>query len=118
MLFYCLAVFLLVNVAFAVNVNIPDMPDSQFADNEASVNVSIPEIFDKHSKTFKFYLTLNATLSNNVEIAFGKNGIINDNKLTHEETDIIVGWDCGRWFLRPKGLREFYYSNGNFSISL
>jgi hypothetical protein len=101
----------LINNISAVNITIPDMPDSQFADNEASVNAVIPEIFDRQSKTFKFSITLNATSSNNVEIAFGKNGIINDNKLTHEETDIIVGWDCGRWFLRPKGLREFYYSN-------
>ena len=112
---YCLAVFLLVNVVFAVNVIIPDMPDSEFADNEASVNAVIPEIFDKQSKTFKFSLTLNATLSNNVEIAFGTDQAVSggqaDEILMHEETGLIVGWDCGRWFLRPKGLREFYYSS-------
>ena len=114
-LFCCLAVFLLGNVAFAVNVIIPNMPDSEFTDNEASVNAVIPEIFDKHSKTFKFSLTLNATLSNNVEIAFGQavpgDISVNTPNLTHAETDLIVGWDCGRWFLRPKGLREFYYSS-------
>jgi hypothetical protein len=53
-LFYCLAVFLLVNVVFAVNVIIPSMPDSEFVDNEAFVNAVIPEIFDKQSKTFKW----------------------------------------------------------------
>jgi len=114
-LFYCLAVFLLVNVAFAINVIIPNMPDSEFEDNEASVNAVIPTITDPQSKTFKFYLTLNATLSNNVEIAFGTDQIISggqaDEILMHEETDLIIGWDCGRWFLRPKGLREFYYSS-------
>ena len=115
-LLVCLAVFLLVNVAFAVNVIIPNMPDSEFSDNEASVNAVIPEIFaNKQSKTFKFYLTLNATLSNNVEIAFGQavpgDISVNTPNLTHAETDLIVGWDCGRWFLRPKGLREFYYSD-------
>jgi len=105
----------LINNIFAVVINIPDMPDSEFTDNEASVNAVIPAIFDQHSKTFKFYLTLNATLSNNVEIAFGTDQIVSggqaDEILMHEETDIIVGWDCGRWFLRPKGLRTFYYSS-------
>lgn len=105
----------LINNISAVNITIPDMPDSQFADNEASVNAVIPEIFDRQSKTFKFSITLNATSSNNVEIAFGQAVPVNISgntpNLTHEETDLIVGWDCGRWFLRPKGLREFYYSN-------
>jgi hypothetical protein len=113
--FYCLVVFLLVNIAFAVNVIIPNMPDSEFTDNEVSVNAVIPETFYKQSKTFKFYLTLNATLSNNVEIAFGSDQAVNgsnaDGILMHEETDLIVGWDCGHWFLRPKGLKQFYYSS-------
>ena len=111
----CCLVSLLFNIAYAVNVSIPDMPTSEFADNEASVNAVIPEIFDKQSKTFKFYLTLNATLSNNVEIAFGTDRIVSggqaDSILMHEETYLIVGWDCGRWFLRPKGLKQFYYSS-------
>ncbi|MDA3799705.1 MAG: hypothetical protein PF692_11570 [Kiritimatiellae bacterium] len=107
-------VLVLVCQMFAVVVDVPQMPVSAFVDNEASVSAVIPEVFDKQSKTFKFYLTFNATLSNNVEIAFGQAvpGDISGNtpNLTHEETDLIVGWDCGKWFLRPKGLKEFYYS--------
>ena len=33
-----------------------------------------------------------------------------DGKLAAEETDMILGWDCGKWFLRPKGLRTRYSS--------
>jgi hypothetical protein len=107
--------FMLVQSVSAVIVEIPEMPVSTFVDNEASVSAVIPEVLDKQSKTFKFYLTFNATLSNNVEIAFGQavpgDISLNTPNLTHAETDLIVGWDCGRWFLRPKGLREFHYSS-------
>lgn len=27
-----------------------------------------------------------------------------------EETDLIICWDCGCWFLRPKGLKTRYTS--------
>jgi hypothetical protein len=56
---------------------------------------------------FSFDLSFDATASNNVAVAIGedKNG---DGDLSFSETDVVVGWDCGRYFLdRPKAGRRY-----------
>ena len=58
-------------------------------------------------------MSFNATLTNNIQIAFGSDQVHIDNKLAAEETDLILGWDCGKWFLQPKGLRTRY----NFAVT-
>ena len=45
-----------------------------------------------------FRLDFNGTPSNNVEVAFGRDGD-GDGALAPHETDVVVGWECGRYFI-------------------
>ena len=45
---------------------------------------------------FDFTLELDATPSNNVEIAFGRDADA-DGELSRQEETLLVGWDCGEW---------------------
>ena len=49
--------------------------------------------------TVAFELSFDATPSNNVQAAFGvdldANGV-----LSPDEEDLVVGWDCGEWFMQ------------------
>lgn len=69
-----------------------------FADTEASTNVPPPACGgDPH--VFGFTLEFNGTASNAVDIAFGVDAD-GDNVLAPEETRLVMGWDCGEWFVR------------------
>ena len=73
------------------------LPPAQYADTETTTNV--PFAMGANGRhTFRFALSFAGTPSNNVEVAFGadsdSNGI-----LSASETELVVGWDCGRWFL-------------------
>ena len=56
-----------------------------------------------------------ASPSNNVEVAFGTdangNGV-----LEPEETDRVVGWDCGSWFTRKGADGACQMENGEWKI--
>ena len=68
------------------------------ADTETVTNVPFTASLDAAGR-FRLSLSCLATPSNNVEAAFGvdRNG---DGVLALEETDCVVGWDCGAWFVR------------------
>ena len=53
-------------------------------------------------------MELCATPSNNVQVAFGRDAD-GDGVLAPEESDLVVGWDCGRWFAEEvaTGTRTF-----------
>ena len=69
-----------------------------FADTEASTNVPPPACGgDPH--VFGFTLEFNGTASNAVDVAFGVD-VDGDNVLAPEETRLVMGWDCGEWFVR------------------
>ena len=73
------------------------LPPAQYTDTETTTNV--PFAMGANGRhTFRFALSFAGTPSNNVEVAFGtdddSNGI-----LSAGETELVVGWDCGRWFL-------------------
>ena len=72
-------------------------------------NLNLPA----RARTFKVEMSFNVTLTNNVQIAFGSDSVHIDSKLSAEETDLILGWDCGKWFLRTRGLRTRY----NFAVT-
>ena len=44
-------------------------------------------------------LDFNGTPSNNVEVAFGTDAD-GDRSLSLDETDVVIGWECGRYFHR------------------
>ncbi len=73
------------------------LPPAQYADTETTTNV--PFMMGANVRhTFRFALSFAGTPSNNVEVAFGADAN-SDGMLSAGETELVVGWDCGRWFL-------------------
>ena len=71
--------------------------DAAFADTEATTNC--PFDFGRAGVgDFLFDLTLAATVSNNVQLAFGRDAD-SDGVLSAGETDMMFAWDCGEWRL-------------------
>lgn len=78
-------------------VPVPKLPPATFIDTEISTNVAIT-VWTEHICKFEVVLSLDATPSNNVQLAFGHDADA-DEQLTDEETDLTLGWDCGAWFV-------------------
>ena len=78
------------------------LPRAAFADTEATTNC--PLAFDVRGlRNFALDMTFAGTLSNNVQLAFGRDADL-DGALSAEETDMTFAWDCGEWILRgPSG---------------
>ena len=102
------AVLLLSHYAHAVTLDVARLPGPVFADGEVSAGAALPAGRTNDLRTFRLEMTFDATPSNNVQAAFGRDAAPADGCLDAGETDFIVGWDCGEWFLRPRGLRERY----------
>ena len=86
----------------AFGVTIPGLPQSAFADTE--VSTSIVFVVERPVMTrIEFTVALDATPTNNVEVAIGtdENG---DGNLSVEESAYAFGYDCGTWFARSAGL--------------
>jgi hypothetical protein len=90
----------------AATLDVPRLPPPTFADREVSRDIAIPVPAVSGMRRFRLQLAFNATPSNNVQIAFGRDAEPMDGALDAGETALIVGWDSGEWFLRPAGLRE------------
>lgn len=84
-------------IATAATVSFAPLPNSVYLDTEVTTNCTMTA-WNHLMRTFHFTLIFDATPSNNVQIAFGRdangNGI-----LSAEETDAKIGWDCGVWFM-------------------
>ena len=82
----------------AARVAAPLPPPSPYADTESETNVTFCAGV-LGDNVFTLSLELDASPSNNVEVAFGcdanGNGTLDDS-----ETSFAVGWDCGEWFFR------------------
>lgn len=95
--------------AAAVTLDLPRLPAPSLADREASGDTALPPTNRMDNlRTFRLEMTFESTPSNNVQVALGRDNRPADGALAAEETDFIIGWDCGEWFLRPQGLRERY----------
>jgi len=94
--------------ARAATFDVARLPAPSLADGEVSGDSALPADRPADPGTFRLELTFDATPSNNVQVAFGRDDSPADGALAAEETDLIVGWDCGEWFIRPRGLRERY----------
>ena len=94
-LFLCAGASLLAGARPAVPAALPPVVH---ADTETVTNVPFLASLDAAGR-FRLFLSCLATPSNNVEAAFGidRNG---DGMLALDETDCVVGWDCGAWFVR------------------
>ena len=72
--------------------------ESLFVDTEVSTNVPAPACgVDPHRTGFT--LEFAGSPSNAVEIAFGIDAN-SDGVLTPDEAHLVIGWECGAWFIR------------------
>ena len=76
----------------------PMLPSVERADTEATTNVPFTA-WQENAGRFTFSLTCRTTPTNNVQAAFGTDGD-GDGVLSLEECDLLVGWDCGAWFVQ------------------
>ena len=89
------------------------LPPSEYADTEVSSHYAIDTGTAGENK-FALSIELAPATGNNVEVAFGIDA--NENgELEIEETDFIVGWDCGAWFYRD--LRAGKAARAAFDVS-
>ena len=83
-------------------VTIPGLPQSAFADTEVSTNIAFA--VERPAMTrLEFTVALDATPTNNVEVAIGTD-TNSDGNLAVEEAAYVFGYDCGAWFARSAGL--------------
>ena len=84
--------------AFALPPVHPVLPPVTYIDTEAATNVPFTA-WQEHVGKFKFSLTCRTSATNNVQFAFGRDAD-DDGILSLEESDLVVGWDCGKWFVQ------------------
>lgn len=77
------------------------LPPVVHVDTEVMTNVVISS-WQRGSAKFSFSLSCLATPSNNVEAAFGADANANGS-LEPDETDLVVGWNRGNWFVQNGG---------------
>ena len=92
----CLFAVLVSACAFAVEL--PALPPSEFADTEVSTNVAL-SVCAARNRRLVFSVELQASPSNNVEVAIGCDADA-DGRLSLAESALVVGYDCGEWFVR------------------
>ena len=84
----------------ALGTTVSELPPSGFADTEVSTNIAF--VVDRSIMTrIEFTVALEATPTNNVEVAIGTDGN-GDGNLTVEEAAYTFGYDCGTWFCRAR----------------
>ena len=86
--------------ATAVTQDIQTPPPSQCADTESTFGCPHEDWLDI-GRHIELWLSLFATPSNNVQVAFGKDANA-DGILAPEETQFVAGFDCGTWFVRDE----------------
>ena len=82
----------------ASGVTVSALPQSEYADTEVSTNIAF--VVERPAMTrIEFTVALDATPTNNVEVAIGTDAN-SDGNLAVEEAACTFGYDCGRWFKR------------------
>ena len=84
--------------AYALPPVRPTLPSVEHADTETTTNVSFTA-WQENAGRFTFSLTCRTTPTNNVQAAFGTDAD-GDGILSLEESDLVVGWDAGTWFVQ------------------
>ena len=85
----------LASILLAASFVAPTMTEAAHDDTEVVTNFTLSAI-RADSRVFAFTLEFDATLSNNVEVAFGRDAD-GDGKLSRSEATMYVGWNCGVW---------------------
>ena len=93
-MFVCAALF---STCAALAVEVAALPEAEFADTEVSTNVAFA-VGAHANRKLVFTLELQASPSNNVEVAIGCDAD-GDGHLSLDESGLTVGYDCGEWFV-------------------
>ena len=93
-----LTVFAVLVSACAFAVEIAALPCAAFPDTGVSTNFPIV-VGAVANRKLVFTLELQASPSNNVEVAIGCDAD-GDGHLSLDESGLTVGYDCGEWFVR------------------
>ena len=88
---------LLLVPATAFCAAVEQLPAPTFADTEVTAHHRLEQPA-AGLRGLDFRLDFNGTPSNNVEVAFGRDLDANGSLAPHE-TDVVVGWECGRYFI-------------------
>ena len=93
-----LAVCLSASFGMCETVCFAQLPPPVYADTEVSTNCPLTAWTEKTGR-FEIALSFAASPSNNVQLAFGRDRD-GDGVLALDETELVLGWDCGQWFVR------------------
>jgi hypothetical protein len=85
-------------------LTVPGLPAPVFIDTEVSTNVAM-RAWGENTRQFTVSIQFDATPSNNVEVAFGKDES-GEGSLSAEEIGLALGWDCGQWFVASDASRH------------
>ena len=98
----------------ALAVTVEPLPQSAFADTEVSTNVAFA--VERPAMTrIEFTVALDATPTNNVEVAIGTDAN-SDGNLAVEEAAYVFGYDCGAWFCRARDENKIESSAVNLNL--
>ena len=86
---------ILASAAVALEHDLPNPPPSEFVDAESSVNVPLPT---DEGRRIRLTLVFEPTPSNAVQVAFG-NDLNGSENLEPEETELLLGVDCGEPYM-------------------
>ena len=89
---------LLVPLAVSAGISVGPLPAPDYADTEVSTNFAF-SVGEGQNRGIVFAIELQATPSNNVEVAIGVDAD-EDGRLSLDESELCVGYDCGMWFVR------------------
>ena len=89
---------LFASLAAAAGIAVGPLPAPECADTEVSTNF-VFSFGEGQSRGIVFAIELQATSSNNVEVAIGVDAD-EDGRLSLDESELCVGYDCGTWFVR------------------
>ena len=97
----------------ALAVTVEQLPPSEYADTEVSTNIAF--VVERPAMTrIEFTVELDATPTNNVEVAIGTDAD-GDGNLSVEEAAYTFGYDCGKWFKRTQSKSEVEVEQWNLS---
>ena len=96
-----------VSICLARDVVVGTQGESPFLDAEVSTNVAFNAV-RSDAKTFEVKMVLSGSVSNCVQVAFGRDADA-DGDLAPDETDLALGWRGGRYFVEEvaDGCRRF-----------
>lgn len=109
------AVVLLAGSAPAKEAFIGEQPVSTSLGTEVSTNVPF-NVSRNDTKTFTVEMEQNGGVSNNVQVAFGRD-LDGDGDLAPEESDLVLGWRRGSCFIEDVGGEERRFADSAEGVS-